>query len=127
MLERLRSLLLPAGHFRIARPSHGLPPCHIRPVRVADFDRCEEIYRANEQEHFPDGYFSEFSTWLRERRALILVAESSGAVSALCGLSAQVDRGHHFAALSFCMVHPSLLRRGYGTALLLAHLSLAHG
>ena len=124
MLDRLRNFLLPSGHFRIARPTQGLPNCHIRSVRATDFDRCEEIYRANEKAHFPDGYLPRFSSWLRDQRALILVAEREGTVSAVCGISAQEQEGHHFAALSFGMVHPTLHRRGYGTALLLARLSL---
>jgi predicted N-acetyltransferase YhbS len=124
VLHRLRNFFLPSGYFRIARPLHGLPDCYIRPVRDTDFDRCEEIYRANELAHFPQGYFPRFSTWLRDQRALILVAETNGVVEAVCGVSAQEQEGHHFAALSFGMVHPSVHKRGYGTALLLARLSL---
>ena len=124
VLDRLRNLLLPSGHFRIARPARGLPNCHIRPVRATDFDCCEEIYRANEKAHFPAGYFPTFSSWLRDQRALILVAEKEGTVNAVCGISAQEQEGYHFASLSFGMVHPSLHGRGYGTALLLTRLSL---
>jgi N-acetylglutamate synthase-like GNAT family acetyltransferase len=124
--DRLRNIFLPAGHFRIARPPSGLPHCRIRLAHSGDYDRCEEIYRANEKAHFPDGYFPRFSTWLREERALTLVAEAEGKVNAVCGVSAQEQEWRHFAALSFGMVHPSLHRCGYGTAILLARLSLVH-
>jgi predicted N-acetyltransferase YhbS len=124
MLDRLRDLLLPSGHFRIARPARGFPDCHIRSVRATDFDRCEEIYRANEKAHFPAGYFPRFSSWLRDQPALILVAEKEATVNAVCGISAQEQEGHHVAVLSFGMVDPTLHGRGYGTALLLTRLSL---
>ncbi|MFS2033034.1 GNAT family N-acetyltransferase [Polaromonas sp. CT11-55] len=93
-------------------------------MRDSDVEACEEIYRLNESSHFPNGYFPRFSDWLRNRRALIVVAEAGGSVHALGGISEQEHEGNHVAGLSFGMVHPSHHRRGYGTALLLSRLSL---
>ena len=124
MLHRIRNLLVPQGKFRIAPLSRGIPRCEIRALEDADIGACEHIYRLNEPAHFPDGYFPRFSAWLRQRHALILVVKSDGEVRGLGGISAQKQTDIHFAALSFGMVHPSHHRLGYGSALLLARLSL---
>ena len=101
-----------------------MPKCTIRLLREGDLEACEAIYRLNEPAHFPPGYFPKFADWLRNGRALILVAEQDGAVRALGGVNAQDRDGRYIASLSFGMVHPAYHRQGFGTALLLARLAL---
>jgi GNAT superfamily N-acetyltransferase len=122
MFERLTSLFHPKDGFHI--PRRRLPSCEIRPLLESDYASCEAIYRLNEAARFPAGYFPRFSDWLRNHRALILVAEVAGEIRGLGGINAEDRAGKHFAALSFGMVHPEHQRAGFGTTLLLARLAL---
>ena len=124
MFDRFTRLLQPKDRFRIPATKRELPSCEVRLLQDADFAACEAIYRLNEPGRFPDGYFPRFSDWLRNRRALILVAESEGEIRGLGGINAEERVGKQFAALSFGMVHPAHQRAGFGTTLLLARLAL---
>lgn len=110
MLQRLKDFFVPAGKFRIVPRAPKLPECKIRTLQASDIDACELIYKLNEPKRFPPGYFSKFSTWLRNGHALVLVAEQHGSIRALGGINAQEQDGRHFACLSFGMVHPAYHR-----------------
>jgi predicted N-acetyltransferase YhbS len=124
MFERLASLFLPRDAFRIPHSRRPLPTCGVRSLRESDYSACEEIYRSNEAGRFPEGYFPRFSDWLRNHRALIVVAEVAGEVRGLGGINSEERAGQRFAALSFGMVHPEHHQSGFGTTLLLSRLSL---
>jgi len=124
MFEQLASLFLPKDAFRIPRSKRPLPTCNVRSLRESDCLACEDIYRLNEAGRFPEGYFPRFRDWLRNQRALIVVAEVAGEIRGLGGINAEEREGRRFAALSFGMVHPGHHQAGFGTTLLLARLSL---
>lgn len=124
MLQIIRNLFLPSNRFRIPSPTKELPECDIRSLRDSDVETCERIYQLNESARFPPGYFPRFSDWLRNRRALILVAESGEVVRGVGGLTVGMQAEHYVAVLSFGMIHPSYQRQGLGTTLLLARLAL---
>ena len=125
MLSQIRNFFIPQGHFRMARRS-PLPKCNVRLLLEADIEKCEEIYRLNEATHFPPGYFPKFSAWLRNREALVIVVEQDNVVRGFGGINAEVQNGHHCAALTFGMVHPQHQQQGFGTTLLAARLALLH-
>ena len=124
MFEQLASLFLPKDAFRIPRLRRPLPTCTVRLLRESDYTACEDIYRLNEAGRFPEGYFPRFHDWLRNQRALIVVADVGGEIRGLGGINAEERTGQRFAALSFGMVHPGHHQAGFGTTLLLARLSL---
>jgi predicted N-acetyltransferase YhbS len=125
VLSQVRNFFVPNGQFRMARRG-TLPQCNIRLLREVDIEACEEIYRLNEAKHFPPGYFPRLSTWLRNREALVVVVEQDSVVRGFGGVNAELQNGHHCAALTFGMVHPVHQRNGLGTALLAARLALLH-
>lgn len=123
-LKWLRKWITPRWRFLIPMRRTTLPACEIRLLHDTDIEACEEIYRLNELAHFPDGYFSVFSEWLRNRRALILVLVSDGQVCGVGGVNADLVNNLDYATMSFGMVHPSHQGKGFGTILLLARLAL---
>jgi len=98
-----------------------LPGCLVRPATAADYDSCEAIYRLNEPEHFPDGYFDRYSKSLREGRNLVLVIETDGQIRA-CGAVARYANAQR-VVLAYGMVHPAFQKKQFGTTLLLARLA----
>ena len=113
MFQRIKDFFVPTGRFRIVPRPGGLPDCRLRLLQEQDIEACEAIYRLNEPLHFPPGYFSTFSAWLRERRALIVVAEQEGVVRALGGINAQLHGHLHLGCLSFGMVHSGASAPGF--------------
>jgi len=110
--------------FRIRGNLQSLPTCHIRLLTERDHETCKAIYQANETDHFPLGYDGLFSESLTNGKSLVLVIESEGQVVAFGGISAIQRKWLNLASLTFGMVHPDHHRRGFGTILLFARLSL---
>ncbi len=94
--------------------------CHIRKATSADHSRLEEIYLGHEGISLPAGYFDEFRETLRDDDVTFLVAEAADEV--VGGGGVLEDPGG--ISLVFGVVAPESCRRGYGTDLLLARLSL---
>ena len=110
--------------FRFPQSGILLPECKIRPMRADDIAHCEALYRLNEPGRFPDGHFDYFSKWLRGNSSLVLVAEVSGQIRGIGGISKIQHAVYKIASLAFGMVHPDFHRKGFGTALLLARISI---
>lgn len=123
-LQWLDKILREKDRFCLPNGLPNLPSCLVRPIVESDLASCEAIYRLNEPGRFPEGYFPYFSDWLRQKKSLVLVAESAGKVRGFGGVMQYVHPKLKLAALTFGMVHPQDHRQGYGTALLLARLSL---
>ena len=102
----------------------ALPMCRVRLLQPADIPDCEQIYRLNEPLHFPAGFYSSFSEWLRDGKTRIVVMEQNNAVVAVGGMTADPFEGQQFVTLSFGMVHPSHQGKGLGTLLLLSRMAL---
>jgi len=107
-----------------SRPA-DLPACVIRELTARDLAACEEIYRLNEPDRFPEGVREHFGGFIRDRqKALFLVAEAEGEVCGFGGIAMRREGKLEIAHLVFGMVHPSRQRRGFGTALLLARMAV---
>ena len=71
---------------RLKIPSKKLPSVNIRPFSVQDFQECCEIYRLNEPDRFPDGYYQHFEDFIGKRRSLFLVVVVSDFVIGFGGV-----------------------------------------
>jgi N-acetylglutamate synthase-like GNAT family acetyltransferase len=100
-----------------------IPSALVRALSRKDVDACCEIFQLNQPHHFPDGFFSEFTATLQSDKHLYLVAEEFGEVVGLGGiyLTPELSGG---STLVFGLVHPNRHRQGFGSALLLARLSV---
>ena len=100
-----------------------IPPALIRRFEWPDADACSEIYRLNQPGRFPDGFYPEFAATLQSTSHLYLVIEEAGQVLGLGGiyLTPEVSGG---SSLVFGLIHPARHRQGFGSALLLARLSI---
>ena len=107
--------------FRI--PQGMLPPVRLRPLCPDDLDVCHEIYRRNESDHFPPGFFERFCRRLTSEQVLFIVAEQEAKVVGFGGVTLHPVPGQYSVSLSFGMVHPNSQRQGIGTVLFLARLS----
>lgn len=96
--------------------------CHIRLVGESDYPRLEEIYLAHEGETLPFGYFEHFREAIRSDTVIYLVAEVDGQVVGGGGVSDYFPGSR--AALTFGIVAQNECRKGYGTAIMLARLTL---
>ena len=95
----------------------------LRQYQSSDLPACLEIYRENlKQESIPDKYEHEFVSTLEDRSILSLLLEDSGEIVG-CG-SVCYEENYQQANLSFGLIHPSHQRRGYGSKLLVARISL---
>ena len=125
MIQWLRLQFLRCfDRFHFPRSGISLPACKIRPMHADDLADCEALYRLNEPGRFPDGHFQGFSKWLRGNSSLVLVVEVSGQIRGIGGLHKIMHPEMKIAQLGFGMVHPDFHRKGFGTALLLARLSI---
>lgn len=98
--------------------------CHIRLIEEADYPQLESIYTAHEGTSLPYGYFDEFCGTIRSEEVIYLVAEVDGRVVGGGGISDYIPGCQ--ANLTFGVVNKDELRKGFGTALLLARLALVH-
>ena len=114
--------LLTDDQLRIPEREAALPSCVVRPLREEDMDRCHEMYRLNESNHYPGGLYEDFKSSLRDAQRLVLVVEKSGDVVG-CGAIC-MDTDLSCAMISYGIIHPDYQRRGFGTVLLLSRLSI---
>jgi len=110
------------GRLRI--PSKKLPSASIRPFCERDFEECCEIYRLNEPERFPDGYYQHFKDFIGKRRSLFLVAVLCDRVIGFGGVRLFPPPDDNQANLNFGMIHPEYQKMGYGSILLLTRLAI---
>lgn len=96
----------------------------IRPMTRGDEDACLDIYRGNEPNRFPNGYDEIYKQYLRDAKALVLVAEKDSKIVATGGIALHRASVQTVSMLSYGMVSPTCQRQGIGTTLLLARLSL---
>ena len=101
-----------------------LPHAIIRAYESSDFDRCSQIYEANEVGRFPNGYLRYFQDYLRENRSRILVVEKNGIIVGTGGISlTRYTDELRMAALSFGLIDPAHHKKGFGTLLFCARIA----
>jgi N-acetylglutamate synthase-like GNAT family acetyltransferase len=124
LVQWFRGICAERGRFFVPLTYRDLRPAAVRELRDEDFTTCEAIYRANEALTIPAGYSEEFSEWLRNRRATIVVVEANGVIVAFGGVSISRKERVDLAFLTYGVVHPDYQGQGYGTLLLLARLRI---
>jgi GNAT superfamily N-acetyltransferase/ribosomal protein L40E len=110
------------GQFVIPEIRRPLPKCRVRPYRESDFEQCAELYRLNQPERFPPGYYDEFCQSLRDGKTMFFVTEEDGCIRGICGFF-MYPAPRVLAWLCFGLVHPDFHGRGFGTVQLLARLA----
>jgi ribosomal protein S18 acetylase RimI-like enzyme len=96
--------------------------CRIREFEPDDLEACVEIHRSNQPDFVEPAALDSFVTFLRGATSYFLVIEDNGDVIACGGLELVGDPDS--ATLVHSMVHREYQRRGFGSALLAAQLSL---
>lgn len=99
-----------------------LVDCRIREFHADDLEACVEIHRSNQPDLLHPGTLTAFVEFLAQGTSYILVVEQAGRVVACAGLELLGDA--NAAKLIQAMVHREFQRRGLGTTLLAARLSL---
>ena len=95
----------------------------IRPFSDEDLDDCLSVYRENRiKDLIPDHYESMFISDLSDPEVLSLIGIDDGQIVA-CG-SINYLSNYQSASLSFGLVRPNMQRRGYGSKMLVARISL---
>jgi predicted N-acetyltransferase YhbS len=122
MLSRIYHFLKGPSPLRPSLWDGHLSPVTFRRFTCEDLLQCLELYALNEPGRFPRGVAQQYEASLVQGSSYYLVAEDDGRVIASGGLSYYTRQD--VAVLCFGLVHPSQQRRGIGTALLLARLSL---
>jgi predicted N-acetyltransferase YhbS len=102
-------------------------PSRLRPLRFrvatkADFPACEALHHANEAHGVPANHREHYAAALRGGSMLTLMVEENGSVVGCCGLQWSAEPG--VAWLTYGLVVPELHRKGIGTTMFLARLSL---
>jgi hypothetical protein len=124
MLGFLRRFTHPLGQLDPYCARKRLRPVHVRAFAPADFEHCVELYRSNEPERFPPGILPEFERSLQSGTNLHLVIEEEGVIVGCGGISISKSREADEVWLSFGLIRPDSHRRGLGSVLLLARLSM---
>lgn len=99
-----------------------LTPCRIREFRPEDLEACAEIHRSNEPDLLNPDALPAFVEFLAHGTSYILVVELDSKVVACAALELLGEVAA--ARLLHAMVHRDFQRRGIGTTLLAARLSL---
>jgi len=102
-------------------------PCLVREYQRADHDRCLEIYRSNEGAFIAPGHIGEFTGFLSEPTSYYFVVEDHDGRIVGCGGVELLAEAPDLAGLTFGMIDSSHHRRGYGTSLLGARISISRG
>ena len=123
VLTRIKKLFRGYGRFEPTVGMSGIPPCTVRPFSGQDLSACRLLYELNEPGRFPPGYLDLFIESLESPTQLFLVVEFESQVAAVGGIY-RAPESRQWCSLVFGMVHPNLHRKGLGTALLLARLSV---
>lgn len=96
--------------------------CRIREFLPEDLEACVEIHRSNQPDFVNPEDLASFTAFLEGSTSYFLVIEHDGDVIACGGLELVGDPDS--ATLVHSMVHREYQRRGFGSALLAAQLSL---
>lgn len=123
MASWLEKLFREDGVFKFPRSARNLPACRIRPMQEADVAACVRIYQLNEGGNFSGGLDS-FRKSLEPGGSLYLVCEEDGEIRAMGGMKICYTGNDEIVELFFGMVHPDHHHRGFGTAIVLARLSV---
>ncbi len=107
---------------QIAAFASHLVPCTIRDYTPADREACEALYASNVPGAYPESILGECRTFLDEGTSYHLVVEHEGQVVGCGGLELRGEGP--FAHLVFGFIHKDFQRKGFGTTLLAARLSL---
>lgn len=99
-----------------------LTPCRVREYQPDDLEACIEIYRSNELDYLNPAGLDAFIEYLTVGPSYFLVIEYDGGIVACGGLELVGDADT--ASLQHGMVLREYHRRGFGTTLLAARLSL---
>ncbi|MDB6075092.1 MAG: family N-acetyltransferase [Verrucomicrobiaceae bacterium] len=99
-----------------------LVPCTIRDYTPADREACEAVYASNIPGAYPESILEECATFLDEGTSYHLVVEQEGEVIGCGGLELRGEGP--YAHLVFGFIHKDFQRKGFGTTLLAARLSL---
>lgn len=115
---------LPSSHLMIQIKDFAsyLVPCTIRDYNAADYDACAAVYASNVPELYPETVLTECLTFLGEGTSYHLVVEHEGRVIGCGGLELRGEGP--FAHLVFGFIHRDYQKKGFGTSLLAARLSL---
>lgn len=96
--------------------------CRVREFDPDDLDACVEVWASNQPDSISAADRESFIDFLRAGTTYFLVVEDAGDVIACGGIEMVGDPDS--ATLVHTMVHREYQRRGYGSALLAAQLSL---
>lgn len=99
-----------------------LTACKIREYTPEDLHACLTVYHSNEGQFFPTGRVDEFTAFLERGTSYFLVVEQENEIVGCGGLELSGDGP--WAWLVHGMIHKDRQRRGLGTTLLAARLSL---
>src|SRR5882724_7422314 len=97
---------------RINCAAARLVPLRIRALRSSDVDACLAIYKSNEANRFPPGYYGVYNEYLTSGRSLVLVVEKDSRVVATGGIVIFRSGRTEVPMLSFGMVLPDYQRQG---------------
>ena len=96
--------------------------CRIREYEPDDLEACIDIHRSNQPDHVAPGDLDAFVEFLKVGTSYLLVIEHGGDVIACGGVELVGDPDS--ATLVHTMVHREYQRRGFGSSLMVAQLSL---
>lgn len=108
--------------FDPSRAAGRIGRCKITQLTEEDINVCCELYRLNERNRFPAGYFKTFKENLQSESHVFLVVKDAAQAVGVGGIWRDV-RGEALSYLVFGMVHPDRQGEGFGSALLLARLA----
>lgn len=111
------------GRFEPTVGMMGIAPSTVRPFSKRDLDACRNLYKLNEPGRFPPGHLEVFTESLETPQQIFLVVELDSQIAAVGGIYRSPE-SPQWCSLVFGMVHPNLHKKGLGTTLLLARLSL---
>ncbi|RBP45638.1 N-acetylglutamate synthase-like GNAT family acetyltransferase [Roseimicrobium gellanilyticum] len=102
--------------------SSHLTACTIREYTAEDLPACLAIYHSNEGVYYPAGHVEKFTDFLERGTSYFLVVEHESEIVGCGGLELSGDGP--WAWLACGMIHKDRQKKGLGTTLLAARLSL---
>jgi ribosomal protein S18 acetylase RimI-like enzyme len=97
--------------------------CKIREYCDDDREQCLELYRSNEPAFIPEGHIDEYEGFLSGQTSYYLVIEGDDRLIGCGGIELPGDTPE-IAWLTFGMIHRDFHKKGYGSSLLAARISL---